>query len=458
MAVGQALTDARALIPDITVHQANPEEDAKALKALADWCSRYTPWTNTDGVDGLWLDITGCAHLFGGETGLVDDLVHRLRGLGFTAHPGLADTAGTAWAIARFGGDTIAEPGEQDLALAPLPVDALRLDPDSALLLKRLGLKTIGPLLDLPRSTLERRFRSPDEGEAVLTRIDQAIGRRDEPLSPLHPVPAYSTRMALAEPLLTAEGMEAVLDRLLDSLCHDLTEAQKGARSLTLHAYRVDGEIARIAIAMGRPARDPRHMKRLFQERLETIDLGFGVETALLTADLVEPLLPCQIALHVGNQSGSDDAVDQLVDRLANRLGEPRIQRLQPYESHIPERAQRHVAATRTGAAWADPSRPRPLRLLDRPEPIEVIAEIPESPPMQFTWRRVARRVLRADGPERIEPEWWRQIGQPIQERVRDYYRVEDREGRRYWLYREGLYQDEEQSGAPAWFLHGVFG
>lgn len=458
LAVGQALTDARALIPDLTVHQAEPAANAKALKALADWCGRYTPWTNTDGDDGLWLDITGCAHLFGGEAGLIDDLVHRLKDLGFTAHPGLADTPGAAWAIARHGNTPIADPGEQNEVLAPLPIEALRLDPDSALLLHRLGLKTVGPLLDLPRATLERRFRSPEEGEAVLTRLDQAMGRRDEPLSPLHPIPAFTARLVLAEPVLTAEGMEAVQDRLLANLCHDLAEAQKGARSLTLHAYRVDGEVARIAIAMGRPARDPRHMKRLFQERLETIDLGFGVETALLTADLVEPLLPRQIALQASDRLASNDAIDQLVDRLANRLGEPHIRRLKPYESHIPERAQRRVPATQNGAEWMTSTRPRPLRLLDRPEPIEVIAEIPESPPKQFIWRRVARRVLHADGPERIEPEWWRQIGQPVQERVRDYYRVEDREGRRYWLYREGLYQAEGQSGKPAWFLHGVFG
>lgn len=437
------------------------------MKILADWCGRYTPWTNIDGADGLWLDITGCAHLFGGEAGLVDDLVRRLRDLGFTARLGLADTAGAAWAIARYGDTPIADPGGQDRALAPLPVEALRLDPNSALLLKRLGLKTIGPLCDLPRAALARRFRSPassssSSAEAVLTRLDQAMGRRDEPLSPLHAVPAHSARLALAEPLLTADGMEAVLDRLLATLCHDLAEARKGARSLTLHAYRVDGEIARIAIAMGRPARDPRHMKKLFQERLEAIDLGFGVETALVTADLVEPLLPRQIALHAHDRRVSGDATDQLIDRLANRLGEPRIRRLRPHDSHIPERAQRRAPATREGAPWADPTRPRPLRLLDRPEPIEVIAEIPESPPIQFTWRRVSRRVLRADGPERIEPEWWRQIGTPAPGkaygRVRDYYRVEDREGRRYWLYREGLYQEEGQSGKPAWFLHGVFG
>jgi len=458
LTVGQALTDARALIPDLAAQQAAPQADANGLALLADWCGRYSPWTNIDGTDGLWLDITGCAHLFGGETGLVDDLTRRLRVLGFTARPGLADTPGAAWALARYGTAPIASPGEQRQALAPLPVEALRLDIRNVVLLKRLGLKTIGPLCDLPRPALARRFRSPEEGEAVLTRLDQALGQRDEPLSPLHPVPAHSARLALAEPLLTAEGMEAVLDQLLATLCHDLTEDQKGARSLTLHAYRVDGEIARIAIAMGRPARDPRHMKRLFDERLGTIDLGFGVETALLTADLVEPLLPHQIALHARDRRVSGEAVDQLVDRLANRLGKPHIRRLQPYESHIPERAQRRDAADQAAGPWPQSTQPRPCRLLSRPEPIEVIAEIPESPPMQFTWRRVSRRVLRADGPERIAPEWWRLIGSSRQERVRDYYRVEDQEGRRYWLYREGLYQEAILTGTPAWFLHGVFG
>lgn len=462
LTAGQALTDARALIPDLTVQPAAPEADAKGLAWLADWCSRYTPWTNIDGTDGLWLDITGCAHLFGGEAGLIDDLVRRLTALGFTARPGLADTPGAAWAIAHYGTCTntgpIAGPREQHQALAPLPVEALRLDIHNAVLLKRLGLKTIGLLCDLPRAALARRFRSPEEGEAVLTRLDQALGQRDEPLSPLYPVPAHSARLALAEPLLTAEGMEAVLDQLLATLCHDLTEDQKGARSLTLHAYRVDGEVSRIAIAMGRPARDPRHMKRLFNERLDTIDLGFGVDTALLTADLVEPLLPRQIALHARDRRVSGEAVDQLIDRLANRLGDPHVRRLQLYESHIPERAQRRRPAGQTIAPWPPSTRPRPCRLLSRPEPIEVIAEIPESPPMQFTWRRVSRRVLRADGPERIAPEWWRLIGSSRQERVRDYYRVEDQDGRRYWLYREGLYQQAGSTGTPAWFLHGVFG
>lgn len=484
---GLPLADARALVPGLRTAAADPAGDGRALAALADWCGRYTPWTAVNGGDGVWLDIGGCAHLFGGETALLEDLGGRLDGLGFHGLAAAADTPGAAWAVARFAGHgtgaaIIVPPGETRHALVALPVAGLRLPPATVEGLNRVGLRRIGDLLGLPRAPLAARF-----GETVVKRLDEALGRSDEPISPRRPTPPLRARLAFAEPIGRAEDIGAAARRLLDDLCARLERAHRGARRLELALYRVDGTVVRAHIGTGRPTRDAHHLERLFTEKLEGLDSGFGVEVMVLAATAADPLAPVQGTLHTGrgmaDTAGDGDGVARLVDRLGNRLGRERVVRLVPRASHVPERACREVSALappvpagagsagfprsrRPGkadgvqdseTAGGRPAQPRPLHLLPWPEPIEVMAPVPDHPPVMFRWRRRRHRVACADGPERIGPEWW--LEEPAdafspRHRIRDYYRVEDTEGRRFWLYREGLYRPAVE---PAWYLHGFF-
>ncbi len=487
LAPGMRLSDARAQVPGLVSEIHGPDRDAAALRRLAHWCGRYTPWVTTDGPDGLWLDVTGCAHLFGGEEGLVGDLVHRLATLGFTTRVGLAGTPGAAWAVARFAGPdretaracsvvrgpepasgpasrdgerlpshgVIVEPGRLMQALAPLPVAGLRLSDEALTLLRRLGLATIGRLADVPRTGLACRFRGEMLPNRVLSRLDQALGLVDEPLSPLAPVPQYRLRHDFAEPLLTTEAILAVLDRLLAALSRLLERDGKGALRMTFSLYRTDGSVAATTVGLSRPSREPAHLARLFRDRLETVDAGYGVDVVVLGAPEVADLRPRQTSLASMAAAGQDADTVRLADRLMNRFGSTAVTRPEPRPSHVPERAQMMVPAGSHGgdaAGTAIAADARPLLLLQPPEPARVIAEVPEGPPIAFTGRRVTRRVVRARGPERIAPEWWRDPAGDA--RPRDYYAVEDEAGRRYWLYREGFY---DEAAAPRWFVHGLF-
>ena len=422
LAPGMRLADARALLADLATARADPAADRRGLERLALWCNRFTPWCavnidesegETGSDDGLLLDITGCAHLFGGEAALMDEIAARLTGLGIENRLGLADTPGAAWALARFGATDarIAAPGAAHAALAGLPVEALRLAAEDAHLLRRLGLVTVGAVDGLPRASLARRFPCRQRGGAVLARLDRALGRFAEPIVPLVPPPACLERLALPEPLIDRAGLDAVLARLMPGLTASLERDGLGVRRLALWCYRVDGGVARRAVATARATRDGDHLLRLFQETLETIDPGFGIDCAALHAERVEPLAPSAAFAHRG-QAKSRAVVDLLVDRLLAKLGEGAVCRLEPVARHRPETAERAVAPGRKPVPWSEapeaPEKPpRPFRLFERPEPVEVMAEVPDGPPLLFTWRRVRRRVMRAAGPERIEPEWW---------------------------------------------------
>jgi protein ImuB len=463
--VGQALADARAALPALLSRPAEPRRDRLALLRLARWCGRYGPGRHADGEDGLWIDVTGVAHLYGGEAHLMQSLCAKLAGFGLTARAALADTLGAAHALARFapGPATIAAPGATEARLAPLAVEALRLDAQTVLLLRRLGLKRIGQLYALPRAALQRRFRSADAAEAVLCRLDQALGVHPEPRRPLAEPPALFVHRPFADPLVSPEGLEAETARLSEELCASLDARDLGARRIRLSLYRADGTVAEAGAGLSFPCRTPEHLTALLEEKLGALDAGFGIDALVLSALQVEGRAAEQAAL--GGQLGPVTAGDaaRLVDRLANRLGADRVLRLEPRASHIPERAEvlrpaLHApgAARRADIALTATSKAaRPPFLLSAPEPIHVIAEVPDGPPARFTWRRVERRVARAQGPERIAPEWWREIGADAS-RTRDYYRLEDEEGGGYWVFREGFYGREER--APSWFLHGLFG
>ena len=465
------LADARALVPGLTAAEATPEADTKILAALVDWCTRYSPWAAADGDDGIRLDITGCAHLFGDERALLQDMGHRLRAFGFTVQGAVADTPAAAWGWARHRPrkrSPILEPGETEPLLS-LSIVALRLDPDSIDTLRVLGLDRIGPVAALPRGPLTKRLGAP-----VLQRLDRLFGRAAEPISPRPVAEPWLSRLIFAAPIGRREDIDAATERLVAHLCHQLSQKGQGARRLTMSFFRVDGEVQRIAIGTSSPSHAPSHIVRLFAERLETVEPGFGIEAILLEATEAELLSPLQGAFAA---AGDIDAVTLagLIDRLQNRLGPDRVVQLHPVESHMPERAEGRRAArvlspTRLAGqglrAWPGESRSigkgrvrgllpapsplRPLMLLPIPEPIAAVAPVPDDPPLSFLWRKGRHRVAFADGPERIGPEWWL----PIKARPRDYYRVEDAAGRRFWLYREGLYGAAEP---PRWFLHGFF-
>jgi protein ImuB len=467
---GIMLPDARAMLPELAVHPAAPEADAEFLERLAGWCERYTPYVAIDRADGaasdgsgaLWLDITGCAHLFGGEAALRSDLLERLDRRGLRARAAVADSPGAAWALARFGTDeaAIVQPGGSRTALGPLPVAALRLASEQALMLERLGLARIESLYPLPRQALAARF-----GDDLPRRLDQALGATDEPISPRTPLPAHRAQLGFAEPILQHEALLPVTRRLLGQLCCGLEAASAGARRLVLAFYRVDNSIESVAIGTSQPCRDPRQLARLLAEKLDRIDPGFGIERAILEAEVVEPLLPEPLAWRAMGAGDLDQVRDlaPLVDRLSNRLGSDAVVRLVPRPSHIPERAQRKAAPfpvarsqpeARLAQALAE-APTRPLRLLAWPEPIEAVAPLPDDPPVLFRWRRALHKVARARGPERLAPEWWREPDADQDAATRDYFAVEDTQGGRFWLFREGLYLAE--AAMPRWYLHGLF-
>jgi protein ImuB len=453
LAPGMPLADARAMVPDLLAIDADPEGDAAALARLAAWCGRYSPWTAPDGNDGIWLDVTGMAHLYGDEESLAADLVARLGRSGFSARAAIADTAGAAWALAREGSAkvTVAPPGAMRLALALLPVRALRLPGETAELMERLGLRRIGDLYKLPRPSLVARF-----GFAAAERLDQALGALPEPLSPLPPAPVRMSQRRFAEPIARPEDLAAAIASLAERLCRHLSAEGMGARRLALRFFRVDGAVIVLEAGTARASRDPRHLARLFAERLERVEPDLGIEDMRLEALAVEKLESRQAPLGdgEGGAEASDAALAALVDRIENRLGAGAVMRLRPRDSHLPERAVEATpvfAAGEGGTPWP-PDRPRPVRLLSRPEPIEAVAPVPDDPPVLFRWRRLVHRVRAADGPERILGEWWRAAEEG--ELLRDYYCVEDTDGRRFWLFRQGLHKE---GNTPRWFLHGVF-
>lgn len=447
---GQKAADAAALVPDLVVADIEPDQDAHALQALAEWCVRFSPAVAVDPPDGLFLDIEGLAHLWGGEAALMADFRRRLAGAGHVVRLALADTPGAAWALAHFGQDgTIAEPGDQPRLLAPLPPAALRFEPAVAAQVERLGLRSLAQLIPMPRGPFAKRF-----GAGALTRLDQALGRAPEALTFRRPPTPWLARLAFAEPISQPEDLARVAADIAAVLCARLQTAGRGARRYELAFHRLDGRAEAREVGLSRAACDPARLARLFLPKLETVDPGFGVEAATLAAREVEPLGARQGWL----DAGSDPAdLAPLVDRLASRLGAARVWTAVAVESHVPELAAGRSAplSEDAGVGW-DPEIPRPLRLFRRPQPIEATAPVPDDPPIQFRWRGQLHRVRRAEGPERVAQEWWkRPIEAADPARVRDYYRLEDQEGRRFWVFRAGLYEPE---ALPKWWMHGVFG
>ncbi|WP_255500850.1 DNA polymerase Y family protein [Caulobacter sp. 17J80-11] len=502
--VGQALADALALVPALVTADADPEADREGLEKLCDWCVRFSPAVAVDAPDGLLMDVTGLAHLWGGEAALVADLLARLAGNGVPVRGAIADTAGAAWALARFPLDpssrpdaresgresrdpasatpvaarvrsvgaelagsrlaltrvrddellvgpdwTISPPGAHRAWLKPLPVDALRPEPEAAAQLRRLGVRTVEQLTALPRAQLAKRF-----GMGLLTRLDQAMGEAEEALVFRRPVPPWFERLAFVEPISAPDDLARVAADACAKICARLEASGRAARRFELVFHRLNGTSHALTAGTALAARDPARLARLFAPKLEAVDPGFGIEAVTIEAGRVEGTPARQ-----GGLTGETDTAEDFagfVDRLSNRLGEDRVWRAAPVQTWVPEKAVAHAAPMSAPAGGWDPERPRPVRLFRRPEAIEATAPVPDDPPLFFRWRGRLHRVRRAEGPERIAQEWWKKpLADASPERVRDYYRVEDTDGARFWIFRTGLYGGERPS---QWFVHGLFG
>lgn len=433
---GMVLADARALCPDLQTRPANPAGDRRFLDILRRWATRYCPWVGFEGEDGLVMDITGSAHLSGGEPALLADLRQRLTRAGLTVRAGLGDTRGAAWALAHHG-EGVAASGATLAALGPLPVAGLRLDAETVTVLQRLGLRTIGQLARTPRAPLARRF-----GPGLMMRLDQALGVQPEQISPQADPPHYGVRLSLPEPIGLEADVMAATARLLGRLCDKLTDHGTGARVLNLTLRRVDQHAQDVELRLARPMREPARILPLFAHGIGEVDAGYGIDQLRLEAVQVEPLAMQQI--NQGNAPPSDK-VDDLITRIGARIGLENVQRFLPVDSHIPERSFIIApAAWSTPQPFPPPPRPRPL-ILFPPEPI--VAHGPH-PPQQFRWRRMGLTTLHATGPERIAPEWW--LDDPNwRSGVRDYWRVQTRQGRRLWLF--------QTPQNPGWFVQGEF-
>lgn len=449
---GMPLARAQAMVPGLTVMSADPTGDDQALGGLAAWCLRYAPLTAQDRPAGLWIDATGVAHLFGGEAALLGDVVGCLARHRIAARAAIADTPGAAWAVARYAeaATTVVARGGTAAALRPLPLLALRLPAETVAGLARLGFECVGQLMGTPRAPLTRRF-----GPEPMRRLDQATGRIFEPIEPVSPSEAVSSRMAFPEPLLTPEAFAVVIGRLTRAVCTELERRGQGARRLDLVVERIDGARQAISIGTVGANREPRHLARLLDEQMERIDPGLGVEAMSLTVSRAENLIFAQPRAGLAGEEKTEADLPILVDRLVNRLGERNVYRVAAVESDVPERSVRRIApiGERSDAGWPA-SLPRPVRLLKPPQPVDATAMLPDHPPAFFVWRRRRHRIRRADGPERIAGEWWMHDRERFA--TRDYWQVEDDDGRRFWLFRSGDAADPA-TGDLRWFLHGFF-
>ena len=440
------LADARAAVPDLALYPADLAADAQALTALAHWCGRYSPWVMVDGDDGVLIDISGCAHLFGGEAGLIEDLRQHAQHFGLTCRIAVADRAAEAWAWCRFGTGGILAVSDKRTKLHALPVAALRLEEALLAKLRRLGLHRIGDVAGLPRASLLRRFDA-----SLALRLDQMFASAEEPFIPLRDPKSFQARLSWPEPIGRTEDIAAAIGCLAKDLCRHLEQSGLGARRLRLKLCRIDGQALELKIGTSAPSHNANHLARLFQLELDALDVGFGIELMLLEALEVAAFERVQENLI---QSQDQAALNQLIDQLQNRLGKAAVVRLEPVQSHVPERAQHWLACDAVMPAQTSwlARQPRPLRLFDQPRHIEAMAAVPDGPPVLLKQGSRRVRISHASGPERISSEWW--LNQTGATDPRDYYAVVTAEGSRLWLFREGQF---DAARPPRWWLQGAF-
>jgi len=443
---GSVLADARAVWPDLQAIEDQPEQFEMILHQFATWFIRYSPVVALDPPDALILDISGVPHLWGGEDKYMQEICERLNAEGYSIRCSIAGTIGTAWAITHHGDhESIVPPGGEMNALLDLPAESLRIEIDAVDRLRKLGLRQIRDFIFMPRKVLGRRF-----GDGFLLRVHQALGMMEERIEPVILPAAFEERLQCLENILTRKGIDIALERLLVTLCARLAKEGKGLRKAIFKAFRIDGRTETIEIGTHRPSHNVAHLFMLFTIKLDTIAPGPGFELFMLEAHQVEDQHSEQERIWNTTGQLEDNAVAELLDKLANKIGGQRIHRYLPDEHYWPERSVREATSLheKYRTPWPQ-SPPRPLRLLPHPQPVTVAAPVPDYPPMLFRYKGQVHKIVRADGPERIEQEWWLQEG-----RHRDYYQVEDETGKRYWLFRDGHYGETE----PAqWYLHGFY-
>jgi protein ImuB len=441
---GMAVADARAAVPQLAVIDDVPGQAARLLHLIGLGCIRYTPLISVMLPDSLLLDISGCAHLWGGEKGYLKEIIFKLRGAGFDARAAIADTPGTAWAVAHFAQKRpVIAAGTQSQAITDLPTAALRPEPEVLEKLHKLGFRNIGPLLQLPAPVLRRRF-----GQGLLLRIGQALGTTNEFWEPLVPPVPYVERLPSLEPIRTATGIEMAIDKLLSALCARLQTEGLGIRKAILKCHRIDGRKVQASITTARGSHSISHLMRLFGLQIGKIEPALGIELFVMEATRVEEMQTVQEQLWAEAKGLADTALAELLDRIAGKVGADAIKRYLPAEHHWPERSVK-LASSLTEQPETDwPALPRPIRLLPEPELIKVMALVPDHPPKVFVYKGKRHTIAKADGPERIGREWWQDSGEH-----RDYYMVEDTNGCRYWVFRSGHYD----GGDAQWYLHGYF-
>lgn len=457
LSVGMSLADARARFPTLLAWPADAAEDRRFLQQLAAETERFTPLAALDEPHGLILDTTGGAHLFGGEEAMRRCVASFFARRPLTVRSSLAGTPELARALARFSRLGVVAPGAEESVARRLPIAALEAAADIALALRRAGLRTLGDLADRPSAALTARF-----GETVSRRLQRILGREDARITPLRSPPALSVERRFLEPMKERAGLETALIALAHDITAQLEDRGEGGRVFEAWFFRGDGEVRRLSIETGRPCRAPETLLRLLREKLESLadplDPGFGYDSVRLAAPVTEKFRPLQPDLD--GHAAEAMEIAALIDRLSVRLGAARVLRFAPRDTYQPERAAVSLSAGAevkdSSAVWEkrEEGEPplRPLQLFAPPQPIEVLAEVPDGPPLKFRWRRVLHEVMQAEGPERIAPEWWRSgAGEP----ARDYYRIEDVEGRRFWVFRRGFYEAGPER--PRWFLHGLF-
>jgi len=456
---GMALAEARALWPNLETEEAAPEADARFLKRASEICEMFTPLVAIKGRDGLALDITGCVHLFGGESEMLLRACRRLRSLGLTTFGAIASTPHAARAFARYRRNTIAGPAEDETLARALPVSALDQDQATSIALGRAGFRTLADLADRPSHMLSARF-----GEDLVARLHRILGREDLRITPLRTPPLLMAERHFPEPMTQMEHLLTVLARLMGDIANRLEARGEGGRSFELTLFRADGAVRRIGIETGSGTREAASLVRLARLKMETladpVDPGFGFDALRLMVLRSEPLHAVQASLAEGAKPEDEArALADLVNRLVARFGRENLRRFVSRDTHDPALAGGTAAflSANPAMAWPAPEAgqppARPLTLFANPQPIEVLAEVPDSPPLRFRWRRMLHEVTRAEGPERIAPEWWREASPAPA--TRDYYRIEDQAGHRFWIFREGLYED--RNSQPRWFLHGLF-
>ena len=474
----QLLTDALAILPELRFYKENTKSILDALTELRATFERYTPWVSIDkhgdlfegryswGV-GLWLNITGCSHLFDGEVKLLESIFSLIQRMGYRARAGIASTTGTAWAIARYKTDFNKNPWyilqhDEDIhtAIGNIPTAGLRIDERTVNALRQVGITYIKDLYKIPRATLVRRFN-----KTILERLEQALGQQEEPISPEKKVPKFTERLLFFEPTSLQKNIETGILKILIILCSDLAKYQKGARRLKLYLYKSDNSITCIRIGSRRAIREPHHLLNLFIQKLENFHFGFEIEAIVIDVSETNELTAKQNKLYPDLNDKRLEGINKLIDKLVSRIGYNNINYLKPLDRHFPELTSKKIPAIaaphKLKEIWKkNPSSlPRPLKLLVRPIPIDVIALAPDGPPASVFIGKKKLKIALADGPERITPEWWQSNNflkktRYMSSNTRDYYRVEDVSGKRYWIYKEGIYQHDKTS---KWYIHGFF-